>query len=108
MTVHTTGTLRRDISYRFFSAVQSLLRVLLVQVIGQRIGIPLSLLPAAAFKIIGFASPVTDNFPEVLVKFNPGAHAYNNAVGIYGNLIMAISRAQLLKELLPGLNTLFE
>ena len=37
---------------------------------------------AAAFKIIGFASPVTDNFPEVLVKFNPGAHAYNNAVGI--------------------------
>jgi hypothetical protein len=37
---------------------------------------------AAAFKIIGFASPVTDNFPEVLVKFNPGAHAYTNAVGI--------------------------
>ena len=37
---------------------------------------------AAAFKIIGFASPVTDLFPEVLVKFNPGAHAYNNAVGI--------------------------
>jgi len=37
---------------------------------------------AAAFKIIGFASPVTDNFPDVLVKFNPGAHAYTNAVGI--------------------------
>ncbi len=37
---------------------------------------------AAAFKIIGFASPVTDLFPEVLVKFNPGAHAYTNAVGI--------------------------
>ena len=37
---------------------------------------------AAAFKIIGFASPVTDAFPEVLVKFNPGAHAYTNAVGI--------------------------
>ena len=37
---------------------------------------------AAAFKIIGFASPVTDNFVEVLVKFNPGAHAYTNAVGI--------------------------
>jgi hypothetical protein len=37
---------------------------------------------AAAFKIIGFASPVTDSFPEVLVKFNPGASAYNNAVGI--------------------------
>ena len=37
---------------------------------------------AAAFKIIGFASPVTDAYPEVLVKFNPGAHAYTNAVGI--------------------------
>ena len=37
---------------------------------------------AAAFKIIGFASPVTDLWPDVLVKFNPGAHAYNNAVGI--------------------------
>ena len=37
---------------------------------------------AAAFKIIGFASPVGDAFPDVLVKFNPGAHAYTNAVGI--------------------------
>ena len=37
---------------------------------------------AAAFKIIGFASPVTDAFPDVLVKFNPGASAFNNAVGI--------------------------
>jgi hypothetical protein len=37
---------------------------------------------AAAFKIIGFASQVTDAFPDVLVKFNPGAHAYTNAVGI--------------------------
>jgi hypothetical protein len=37
---------------------------------------------AAAFKIIGFASPVSDNFPDVLVKFNPGAHAYTNATGI--------------------------
>ena len=37
---------------------------------------------AAAFKIIGFASPVTDLWPDVLVKFNPGAHAYTNAVGI--------------------------
>ena len=37
---------------------------------------------AAAFKIIGFASPVTDAYPEVLVKFNPGAHAFTNAVGI--------------------------
>jgi hypothetical protein len=37
---------------------------------------------AAAFKIIGFASPVTDAYPDVLVKFNPGAHAFTNAVGI--------------------------
>ena len=37
---------------------------------------------AAAFKIIGFASPVGDAFPDVLVKFNPGAHAFTNAVGI--------------------------
>ena len=37
---------------------------------------------AAAFKIIGFASPVTDAFPDVLVKFNPAAHAYSNNVGI--------------------------
>ena len=37
---------------------------------------------AAAFKIIGFASPVSDAFPDVLVKFNPGAHAFTNAVGI--------------------------
>ena len=37
---------------------------------------------AAAFKIIGFASPLTDTYTDVLVKFNPGAHAYTNAVGI--------------------------
>ena len=37
---------------------------------------------AAAFKIIGFASPVSDAYPDVLVKFNPGAHAFTNAVGI--------------------------
>jgi hypothetical protein len=37
---------------------------------------------AAAFKIIGFASPVSDAFPDVLVKFNPGAHAFTNATGI--------------------------
>ena len=37
---------------------------------------------AAAFKIIGFASPIGDAFPDVLVKFNPGAHAFTNAVGI--------------------------
>ena len=37
---------------------------------------------AAAFKIIGFASPLTDSFTEVFVKFNPGASAFTNAVGI--------------------------
>ena len=37
---------------------------------------------AAAFKIIGLAAPTTDTYGEVLVKFNPGAHAYTNAVGI--------------------------
>jgi hypothetical protein len=37
---------------------------------------------AAAFKIIGFASPVSDAFPDVMVKFNPAAHAYSNNVGI--------------------------
>ena len=37
---------------------------------------------AAAFKIIGFASPLTDAYTEVFVKFNPGASAYTNAVGI--------------------------
>lgn len=36
----------------------------------------------AAFRIVGFASPLTDTFTEVLVKFNPGYHAYSNAVGI--------------------------
>lgn len=37
---------------------------------------------AAAFRIVGFASPVTDAFPDVFVKFNPGAHAYGSNVGI--------------------------
>ena len=37
---------------------------------------------AAAFRIVGFASPVGDAFPDVLVKFNPGQHSYTNAVGI--------------------------
>jgi len=37
---------------------------------------------AAAFKIIGFASPLTDTYTEVFVKFNPGASAFTNAVGI--------------------------
>jgi hypothetical protein len=37
---------------------------------------------AAAFKIIGFASPLSDTYTEVFVKFNPGASAFTNAVGI--------------------------
>jgi hypothetical protein len=37
---------------------------------------------AAAFKIVGFASPLTDTYTEVFVKLNPGASAFNNAVGI--------------------------
>jgi hypothetical protein len=37
---------------------------------------------AAAFRIVGFASPVGDDYPDVLVKFNPGQHSYTNAVGI--------------------------
>lgn len=36
----------------------------------------------AAFRIVGFASPVSDAFPDVLVKFNPGQHSYLNATGI--------------------------
>ena len=41
----------------------------------------------AAFRIVGFVnmqgfSTVGDNFTDILVKFNPGYHAYSNAVGI--------------------------
>lgn len=32
-----------------------------------------------AFRIIGFASPVSDAFPDVLVKFNPVSHAFANS-----------------------------
>ena len=31
---------------------------------------------------MGFVSSVDDTYPDVLVKFNPGYHAYNVAVGI--------------------------
>lgn len=37
---------------------------------------------AAAFRIVGFASPVGDAYPDVYVKFNPSAHSYLNAVGL--------------------------
>lgn len=36
----------------------------------------------AAFRIVGFVSPVGDAFPDVLVKFNPGYHSLTNAVGL--------------------------
>lgn len=36
----------------------------------------------AAFRICGFVSPVSDAFPDVLVKFNPGYHSLTQAVGI--------------------------
>ena len=37
---------------------------------------------AAAFRIVGFASTPGDAFTDVLVKFNPGAHSYTNAIGL--------------------------
>jgi len=36
---------------------------------------------AAAFRIVGFASGPGDAYTDVLVKFNPSAHAYLNNVG---------------------------
>lgn len=37
---------------------------------------------AAAFRIVGFASTPGDSYTDVLVKFNPSAHSYMNAVGL--------------------------
>ena len=37
---------------------------------------------AAAFRIVGFASTPGDAYTDVLVKFNPSAHSYLNAVGL--------------------------
>jgi hypothetical protein len=36
----------------------------------------------AAFRVIGFVSPVGDAFTDILVKINPGYHTYTNAVGL--------------------------
>lgn len=36
----------------------------------------------AAFRIVAFVSPVSDAFPDVLVKFNPGYSSMTNAVGL--------------------------
>lgn len=37
---------------------------------------------AAAFRIVQAVSPISDAFPDVLVKFNPGAHFFASNVGI--------------------------
>jgi hypothetical protein len=36
----------------------------------------------APFRIIGFVSPAGETYTDVLVKFNPGWHAYTQVVGI--------------------------
>ena len=37
---------------------------------------------AGAFRIVSAVSPITDAFPDLLVKFNPSAHSMLNNVGI--------------------------
>jgi hypothetical protein len=37
---------------------------------------------AAAFRIVAHVSSASDAFPDVLVKFNPGAHQMTNNVGL--------------------------
>lgn len=37
---------------------------------------------AAAFRVVGHVSPAGDAYPDVLVKFNPGAHSFTNNVGL--------------------------
>ena len=37
---------------------------------------------AAAFRIVAHVSPASDAYPDVLVKFNPGAHSFTNATGL--------------------------
>lgn len=41
--------------------------------------VAVSVATAAAFKIIGFVSGPGDAYTDILVKFNPGQHAYNTA-----------------------------
>jgi hypothetical protein len=36
----------------------------------------------AAFRIVAAVSPITDAYPDVLIKFNPGYHSLTNAVGL--------------------------
>jgi len=37
---------------------------------------------AAAFRIVSAVSPISDAFPDLLVKFNPTAHSMTNSIGI--------------------------
>lgn len=37
---------------------------------------------AAAFRVVAHVSPAGDAYPDVLVKFNPGAHQFTNNVGL--------------------------
>lgn len=37
---------------------------------------------AAAFRIVGFASPAGEAYTDVFVKFNPAAHSFTNNVGL--------------------------
>ena len=37
---------------------------------------------AAAFRIVSHVSDPSDAYPDVLVKFNPGAHQMTNNVGL--------------------------
>lgn len=37
---------------------------------------------AKAFRIVAHVSDPSDAYPDVLVKFNPGAHSFTNAVGL--------------------------
>ena len=41
-----------------------------------------SVTTAAAFRIVSAVSPISDAFPDLLVKFNPAAHSMTNNVGI--------------------------
>jgi hypothetical protein len=36
----------------------------------------------AAFRIVAHVSPASDDYPDVLVKFNPEAHSYRNNTGL--------------------------
>lgn len=66
----------------FFAAVQS------TSTGSTRTGVSSSALESttvtttAAFRIVAAVSPISDTYPDVLVKFNPGYHSLTNAVGL--------------------------